>query len=166
MSLANLGGDDVEDKNMKIGAVAGVSASLMLSDMFSIGADLAFSMQGASTEFGDEDVSLNLNYLNIPIYAKIYPVEDLGLHILAGIQPGILMSASFDGDDVKDSYKALDISIPVGAGFELESGLGFDVRYNLGVGTIADDSDLPDGEDAPSITNQVIQIGVNYRFEL
>ncbi len=161
LSLANVGGD-VEDNSMKIGAVVGANMSLMLSDKFSLGSDLVFSMQGAKYELGEEEANFNLNYLNIPIYAKVYPVDGMGLHILAGIQPGILMSATVDDDDVKDSFKALDISIPLGAGYELENGLGFDVRYNLGVASI-DDSE---GDEDTKITNQVIQIGVNYRFEL
>ena len=163
LNIANQGGD--ADSDARIGFNAGVTGLYSLSDKFSVGADVIYSLQGANYEMttgvGETDTKpLNASYINVPIYAQFYPVADLGLDVKAGIQPGFMLSAEYDGEDFSDFYKSFDLGIPVGVGYELDNGLAFDVRYAIGVLNI---SDL---DDDSNVTNQVFQVNVAYRFSL
>jgi hypothetical protein len=110
VNIANVAGDDVgDDVDGTIGFHVGGFAHLGLSDQFAIQPELQFSTKGA------ED--LTLSYIDIPILAKYYLTE--GLHIHAGPQIGLLLSADADGTDVKDSYKSTDFAIASGAGYQL-----------------------------------------------
>ncbi|NNT72078.1 PorT family protein [Flavobacterium sp. IMCC34852] len=120
-----------------------------ISEKFHVQPELVYSMEGA------KDAALN--FIKIPIMAKYYVAE--GFNLQAGPQFGFVAG----GDDVKDFTKSMDYGLGIGAGYELESGLFFDARYNLG---LADLNDFPDGsgfEDFKLNTTS-FQIGLGYRF--
>ncbi len=163
LNLANIVGDDAGDDNtMMMGIFAGGYANFAMTDQLSIQPELVFSMQGTTeeTEFGDVDY--NLNYINIPVMA-MYEVMD-GLNLRTGPQLGILMSAEadFDGEtvDIKDDLSSIDFSWGFGAGYSMEQGLSFDVRYNYGLTSIED----PEEGDGGDVFNGVIQMAVGYNF--
>ena len=83
--------------------------------------------------------------------AKFYVMD--GLNLQAG--PELAFKAGGD-DTIKDGVKSMDYGLGFGAGYELESGLMFDARYNLGLANISDG--------AGSYKNVDIQIGLGYRF--
>lgn len=159
-NLANVGGD-VEDNKMKIGLHIGGVATFKLSESFAFAPELLFSTQGYKMD-GEDDIKMNLSYLNIPLLAKIYLSEEFNVHV--GPTVGFLLGAKGKaGDfeiDIKDTMKGLDFGLGLGLGYELESGLNFGARYNLGLANIAD---TEDGDDS-KITNQVIQISVGFNF--
>jgi len=96
---------------------------------FAVQPEVLYSFQGAD--------GLDLNYVNIPIMAKFYLIQ--GLHLEAGPQFGILLSAEDSGGtDVKDFYKSSDLGVAFGAGFDLPFGLGVGARYVLGLSDIDD----------------------------
>ncbi|MEX2379984.1 MAG: porin family protein [Vicingaceae bacterium] len=174
INLANMTGDDVEDADMLIGFQVGGYVHLGLSDAFAIQPELLFEMKGASYDAGDdESVSTNLSYISIPILAKYMITEELDVHL--GPQIGLLMSAETDGEDVSDFYKSTDFGLAVGAGYELESGLNFSLRYAMSLSTIGEDFEESfvnplTGEtetmtfEAGDIKNSVITIAVGYSF--
>jgi hypothetical protein len=116
-------------------------------------------MQGTKYDVLDNDVKLNLNYINLSLMAK-YEVAE-GFSLVAGPQIGFLMSAKVtngdDSFDVKDNFKSIDFGLGLGAEYELENGLFFDARFNLGLSSISDDDNV-------STKNSVIQIGLGYSF--
>lgn len=179
LNLANLTNTKVGDESGKIKAdfVFGVEAEYGLAEKFSVAAGLLYSMQGC--DFGEYKVKANgetvggwdknernLGYLNIPIVANFYFAK--GWAIKAGVQPGFLLSAKHkvDGvgatesynDDIKDTFKSFDLSIPLGLSFEYEKAV-FDLRYNLGVTKMNKEGDN-------SLKNSVIQFTVGYKFAL
>jgi hypothetical protein len=95
---------------------------------------------------------------------KTYLVAGLNLQI--GPQFGFLTEAGGDVIDNtgevrpvnKDLFKKSDLSIGLGAGWDLPFGLTVDARYNLGVSQIEDDASLN------ATKNQVIQISVGYKL--
>lgn len=155
VNLANVTGD-VEETDMAIGFQVGGYVHLGLSDAFAIQPELLFDNKGFSQEFGDETFRTTLNYITIPVLAK-YMITD-GLHIHAGPQVGILMSATDDdGEDISDGLKSTDFGIAAGAGYSLDSGLNFFARYSTSLSTISDEDDF-------DIMNSVISVGVGYSF--
>ena len=144
---SNFSGDFQSDPTT--GFYVGALADFMVSENFHVQPELLYSMEGAK--------DAKLNYLRIPIMAKYYVMQ--GLSLQAG--PEIAFKAG--GDDIKDFVTSMDYGLGVGAGYELSSGLMFDVRYNLG---LADINDFPDGsgfEDA-KLNTVSFNIGLGYRF--
>lgn len=172
VNLATLGGD-VEDADGITSFHIGGVAEIGISEKFSFQPELLFSAQGASFEDSGEDYAyeenLKLNYINIPLMAKLYLTE--GFSVEAGPQIGLLLSANVEGEDtfmdetesfdedVKDSFKGIDFGFNLGLGYKLEGGLNFGARYNLGLSDINSEDD-----DDYKITNGVFQISVGYFF--
>ena len=188
LNLANLTNTDVRTNNytndkesgkLKGDFAIGVEAEYGLTEKFAVAAGLLYSRQGTTfgevKVYGNADGSVsegwdknerNLDYLNIPIVANFYFAK--GWAIKAGVQPGFLLSAKnkVDGvgatpsvnDDIKDTFKSFDLSIPLGLSFEYEKAV-FDLRYNLGVTKMNKEGDN-------SLKNSVIQFTVGYKFAL
>ncbi|OUR91064.1 hypothetical protein A9Q87_11345 [Flavobacteriales bacterium 34_180_T64] len=151
VNFATLGGDDTDGIESTTSFHVGGVANIGVSDKFSVQPEIVYSSQGAS----EGGFDLKLDYINVPIMAK-YEVAD-GFSLEAGPQIGFLMSADFEGTDVKDSFKSTDFSAGLGLAYEMESGLNFAARYNLGLGNIAE-------EDEGDLKNNVFQISVGYFF--
>lgn len=111
-------------------------------------------MQGAKSDFG----TLNMNYINIPVMAK-YAVADK-FNLQAGPQIGFLMSAKYEGVDVKELMKSMDFGINLGAGYDLTEKMSLDLRYNLGLAQTQ--KELMTGDTAAK--NSVIQLSFGYKF--
>ncbi|HFS68113.1 MAG TPA: PorT family protein [Flavobacteriia bacterium] len=158
-NFANFTGSAIGDTSMKIGAYLGGFVDFEVSDEFSVQPELVFSMQGAQ-DSNDSAFKMNLNYLNLPVMAK-YEVAE-GFSLVAGPQIGFLLSAKIsDGDnstDIKDNLKGIDFGLGFGAEYELESGLQFSARYNLGLSSLDDTGSNQD------VKNGVIQVGLGYSF--
>lgn len=147
---------DGADFDSKSGFHAGGLAHIHISDHFAVQPELMFSTQGGKIS---DDNTLNLNYINVPVLAQ-YMVND-GLRLQTGPQVGFLVSAEREiGDveiDVDDTYNSVDFSWVFGAGYLFSSGIGVDLRYNLGLNNISDDSDF-------EAKNRVFQVGLFYQF--
>ena len=159
-NFANLTGDDAGDNNaMKIGVHGGLLVDLGINDNFMIEGGVLYSMKG--TQDADEsDAKLNLNYLEIPILAK-YQLES-GLNFFLGPYIGFLMSATVEpgGTDIKDATESTDVGLKVGLGYQLESGLGFNAHYEMGLTSVGKEV----AGETPKINNAVIGVGLSYMF--
>lgn len=144
-NIAMWGGDDVDDDfKSKFGFHAGGLVNIPVSDMFSVQPELLFSAEGAKFDDGTDETNINFGYLNIPVLLQYN--NPSGFYAETGPQLGFLLTAKAkSGDieiDIKDSYKGINFSWGLGAGFKTSSGFGFGVRYNLGLSSIVDDSDV------------------------
>src|SRR5690554_273828 len=174
--IANLNGDvlyDGLDKSSKFGFHAGVYANIKFGgDQFAFQPELLFSTQGAKidgkfseTLIGetinyDADIKYNLTYLNVPLMVKWYAYE--GFNVEFGPQVGFNMSGKAKGEFLGQSFngdmediETIDFGLNIGAGYELESGINFGIRYGLGLTEIAK-------EEGPK--NSVFSLSVGYTF--
>jgi hypothetical protein len=160
LNLASLGGD-IEDVDALTSFHIGGFAQFEISEKFMIQPELLYSAQGAVNS-EESDLKIKLDYINLPIMAKYMVAEGFSLEGGPYVGFAINREASFDGDsvDLDDEFKSLDYGVGLGAGYELDSGLMFSLRYNLGLANIADEFD---GEDF-SINNNVLQVSVGYKF--
>jgi hypothetical protein len=177
VNFASVGGDDTDDLDGRTSFHFGGVAEIVISDKFSVQPELVYSAQGAKASFEEdsfkEEVTTKLDYLNIPIMAKYYVAE--GFSIEAGPQIGILMKAEAEFDftdsefpednesgteDLKDGTSGIDFGFGIGAGYKMDSGLNFALRYNLGLSNINDF----EGSDDFSNNNNVLQVSVGYMF--
>ena len=150
---------DLNDPATRTSFHLGGMVEISVSDKFSVQPELLYSSQGATDESDDDEV-IKLDYISLPILAKYFVVENLSLE--AGPQLGYVVSAEVedDGDtiDLKDDTKSTDIGFALGAGYKLENGLNFGLRYFFG-------SDVNDiDEDADQFKNRVFQLSIGYFF--
>lgn len=122
--------------------------------------EVIFSQQGQKVTVNGDSFESNFNYVNIPIMVKLYLIG--GLNLQAGPQFGFLMNdpeaRNPQGQTVEDAYKNSDVSVGLGAGWDLPFGLTVDARYNLGV------SDINDSASIEASKNQVIQLSIGYKI--
>jgi hypothetical protein len=152
-TLSTMTGDGSDDAKMKVGLVAGAEFGYDFTENMGLTAGLLYTMEGCKSKALDKN--MNLDYLNIPILFNYYVIP--GLALKAGVQPGFLMRAKLDGNDMKDFYKKFDLAIPLGASYEF-SDFVIDARYNLGaLFNIADHGDN-------KAHNSVIQLTLGYKI--
>lgn len=157
---------DADNSDSRIGLVLGGEFEYRVSPIFSLSAGALYSMQGCKGTAEDEDgntgdVSLKLDYINVPILANVYVVK--GLAVKLGIQPGFNVrhkaTATVSGVNVTTNLpgvKSVDFSIPIGVSYEFNRFV-IDGRYNLGV------TKLIDGADSK---HSVFQFTFGYKFSL
>jgi len=118
--------------------------------------EVLFSKQGSKvSQPNTKDVDANFNYINVPIIVKLYTIA--GINLQVGPQFGFLSRAEIDDQDIKKSVKNSDVSLALGAGWDLPFGLKIDARYNLGLTKIDDDPARFN-----NVKNQVIQVSLGY----
>jgi hypothetical protein len=128
--------------------------------------EILFSQQGTTVEISSQDLKQNISYMNIPVMLKLYTVA--GINLQAGPQFGFVTKAEGEfidlqtgrksTEDIKNELKGSDLSLALGAGWDLPFGLTIDARYNLGLSKI---NDSPQSEDAK---NQVFQVSVGFKL--
>ncbi|MCK8520263.1 PorT family protein [Aquimarina sp. D1M17] len=163
LNLGNVKGDN-ENTDMRTSFHVGALAEIPISEKFAFQPELLYSSQGNKVDESDFESTTKLDYLQVPLMGKFYVAE--GLSLQAGPQVGFLLAANSEGEDngvdfdedVKDQLKTIDFGLNLGAGYQLDMGVFFDARYNLGLSNILDDSgDL-------SVQNSVFQFSVGYKF--
>ena len=142
VNFSNFGGDADTDGTTSF--YVGGLADFTVSEKFHVQPELLYSDEGA------EDLSVS--FLRVPIMAKYYVAD--GISLQAGPQFGFKIGAD---DAIDDAIKSFDLGLGLGAGYELEGGLFFDARYNLGLTSLSEDDDF-------DITTGSFQIGLGYRF--
>jgi len=153
VNLANASGNGInflfgrdESSENRLGLTIGGLVEYQLSEKISLQGELAYAQQGFKKNYSDDDYkeTFALNYLNVPVMAKYYIADELSFEV--GSQFGFLLAAKYnendDGDkyeeDVKEFFKSTDFGIIFGLGYQLENGLGLNLRYNLGLSNIFD----------------------------
>jgi len=150
------------DASARIRIHVGAVVEYPISSRFFIQGELLYSAQGFTLNLEDEEQDVSLNYLSLPIIAKIHFTESFSLET----GPQLSTLANVGNDDVPDddvffdSFNDFDFSWAFGAGYKLESGLFFQLRYNLGITNI-NDTEVID----ISNTNSVAQVSIGYLFK-
>jgi Opacity protein and related surface antigens len=158
LNFASVTGDD--NGKMKFSFNLGAFAEYRFNDFFGIQPELMYSRQGAYDKVAGVKQWERLNYINIPILAKLYVLDNLSVDI--GPQIGILLhskskwkSGGSSGKNDIDGLKGADVSFAMGLTYRVDRNWDVNVRYNLG---LTDVQKKRDGK------NSVVQLGVGYRF--
>lgn len=136
-------------------------AEISISDVFSAQPELLYSGQGSKDQDDSDDNEVfRLDYLTLPVLGKYYVTDAFSIE--AGPQLGFLLSAEVEDNgetaDIKENTKSTDFGFAFGAGYKLENGLNFSLRYSFG--SNVNDID----EDPEEFKNRVFQISVGYFF--
>ena len=117
-NLANL--DDFDQTKMKLGLSAGPVLQIHLGQTLFAQTELLYSIKGAKAEQTQtgSDVSLNLNYITLPILLAYKASPNFALKL--GPELGYLLSAksSVDGNttDISKFYEDFDFGADLGPG--------------------------------------------------
>lgn len=173
------------------GGLIGVEAEYQLIDRLGLTAGVHFSEQGQAwkdfkgkvngVDAEIQETEIDMGYINVPIVANVYLYK--GLAIKTGIQFGFLVLTDLQfkvkekknlGDGVlrdvtqynevkmKDKFKKVDISIPIGLSYEFRNHLVLDARYNLGLTKVNKESS-PGEKDSK---NSVFCLSLAYKIKL
>jgi hypothetical protein len=139
----------------------GIYGESYIGKYLSIQPEILYSKQGYKIIDENGTYTQKLDYINVPLMLKVYPVKSF--FIEAGPQIGfsIAHKETFDsGFILYDSSREFEPSnfdwgVNLGAGFKSDSGVTLGVRYHMGQSDIYD-------EDKPK--NRVVQISVGFEF--
>ena len=155
---------------------AGAMLHIGISDKFAIQPELLLSSQGTELKnnvvlstIGDiantniSDVQLNVQYLSVPVWLKVYPVE--GFSLMAGPQLNFRLNSeeklgaaglSTSIDALNNTYNDVDFGLGFGAQYEFDFGLTLGASYNLGL------TDAIDVGFIRNVRNQSIQLSAGW----
>jgi len=119
-------------------ATIGAFALANITPMIGIQAEINYLTTGIWWDDDGLKVTEAYGYLHIPVLlrARLMTEGTVVPVVFAGPAVGILLSAKWDGDDEKDSFKSTDFGADLGVGAEIAlSGMKFliDLRYYLGL---------------------------------
>ncbi|MBX3257521.1 MAG: PorT family protein [Chitinophagaceae bacterium] len=162
-NFSKFSGEDakIEDLSPKFrtGFAGGGFVNIGLNEMFSLQPELLYSMEGTTYKESGEKATYKTDYINVPVLVQYN--NPSGFYAETGPQIGYLVSAkiAYDGNsvDIKDSFKKINFSWGLGAGYKLSNGLGIGARYNLGITKIADNTDA-------NIKVGGFHVGLSYTF--
>lgn len=169
----NLSNVSNSDGNVKASIHLGAFATAKITDFVGLQAELLYSRQGWSDSYDvpglakDVKVKCRVNYLNIPVLARLYVWDHLSVDL--GPQLGFALNAKarekYSGKTVKSKISHLntiDVSFAVGASYELNWGILVSARYNIGLTNVFDKDHFRDG-----VTNKngVFQLSVGYKLD-
>ena len=157
LNLATIDNNQNDNVGSRVAYHAGLFANLPVSSQIAIQPEAVYSSQGAKYDFGNQDLNLTLNYVNIPV--MVQAMVGKGFYAQAGPQLGILTGVADKIDDTEigsvttDDFKKTDVALGVGLGYKGLSGFGVDARYNLGLTNI-------NNTGSANIKNNVLQVGL------
>ncbi|UKJ05810.1 outer membrane beta-barrel protein [Solitalea lacus] len=146
LNFSKVTGGDLPNKDNNNGWYIGATYEIpfIIKDLLYLVPELQYSQQG----FGD----VTLDYINVPILAKIYIVKIISLEL--GPQFGFNIGDS--GPDLGYNYSSFDPALAVGLGINLPFRLSITGRY------IGSFSEVVEGSDSK---NMVFQAGLAFRFK-
>lgn len=155
LGLSTFVGDNTDDASLIFGFAAGGFLSYHTSSGFSLQPEVLFVTKGAKFDVAGNEVTYNLNYIEVPILLKYYLARQVATqpYLFVGPSIGFLADATFDVSgvegDVQDS-KSLDFSVLAGIGvdFGLSNGTKviLDARYTYGTSGIVDNDDAVESD--------------------
>ena len=154
--LTNTGSDSKTD--FYIGGFAAIE----FARFYTLQAELTYTRQGADSKFSS-DFDIELQYLSFAVANKFFMIPGMGLHAIVG--PAINIKVSDNYGDGFDSLEDFDFVLFGGLGYEFPFGLTLEARYNIGLVDIFGYNINNDVSFDDVILNEVIQLGVAYKFD-
>lgn len=155
LNISSLAVDQAREENTRLGFNAGAFVRTMPTEPFGLQVELLYSAKGSNTTYStffglvDQEVDLNLDYLELPVLASFRLAQVVDLQI--GAYGAYLLSANVStsgdlgsgADELDtDNFNSLDLGLAGGVGFNVgPAQLG--VRYLHGLTNVAD-SDASD----------------------
>jgi hypothetical protein len=168
VNVSNVNSNEGTATSSRLGFHVGALAHIHLGSSFAIQPEAMYSSQGFKYVENDPgpykgEHSVALDYVNVPVLLQY--MIGTGFRLETGPQLGVLVNVAdrLNGTDTKllenSDFKTTDFAWVFGAGLMSNSGLGIDVRYNLGLSNIRN---IPGY--TSKVHNGVFQAGLFYQF--
>ncbi len=166
VNFATIAGDDFDSPDSRTSFHVGVLGEFPVAEIFSIQVEALYSGQGFESDInggifgGDGKVEYQLDYINVPVLAKLYATRNLSFEVgpqfSFKVNEEIDADPSGDGGDLPiDEAKDFEVGIAGGLTFQTDMGLFATGRYIYGLTEIIENNDA---------RNSVFQIGIGYKF--
>jgi hypothetical protein len=163
LSISGGSGGPIKTKS---GLTAGITGEARISNVFAVQLEANYSSQGTGivTVDGEESGSFQLEYLTIPVLAKLYGTPRLSVY--AGPQLGILLKAkslasNSDDADIKELLKSTDFYSVFGAEYRFANGIFISGRYHFGLNNLIDSEN-----DQSDLKNRYYSMRIGYSIKL
>jgi hypothetical protein len=162
LRISNATGGPLKKKTDLTG---GLSFEALISSTFSAQLEVNYSQQGTGViaDDGGTAGSYNLNYITIPLLAKLHANKNLSFY--GGPQIGLLTSAKVksstdETQDVKDLLESTDFYAVLGSQYRFDNGVFVDGRLHLGTQGLAKEASTG------NLKNQYFSVRIGYSFDL
>lgn len=149
----------------KPGFHAGIVAQVGITENFFIQPELLYSLQGVAGKLEGEKDNLNLNFIQLPIYAGYKVNAGTNLNVIFGVGPYFAYGIS-GTEDVFDVFNRFDFGLGAIAGIEY-SKVQITVGYDFGVTDFVNVDGWKTAKDIlglSSISNRTAKVSVAYFF--
>lgn len=165
------------DMKAKTGLYVGVTATIPVSEEFSVQPELIYNQLGAKTNLydfggiiGNVSTTTKLDYISLPImlqynfpsnfYVELGPEFSYMISAKQGLSTSIISPST---DINMDYLNRLNVGAGFGAGYNLNKNIGINARYTLGLTGLGKDGNVTDYF-LDSAKNNNLQVGVNFKF--
>ena len=161
INLSNMSSDYFADSNFRTGFHLGLFAEIPLGERFSFQPELLYGTQGAKADrkmdgSGPRTTEYKLDYLQIPVLAKIFLTESLSIE--AGPSFNFLVNEKTDGQET-DFGRNFEFAGALGASYKFGYNFFGNLRYTYGF-TSAFNKEFSDNSER----NNGFQLGVGFAF--
>ncbi len=121
-----------EGSTGKVGGSLGALAGYKFSHTFALQLEADYSLEGYSAALGCPEGTagdkINIDYLKIPLLAKIYLYN--GLNVEAGLSLNLLTSALTNKEPLR-GLNSTAVSIPLGVAYEFNKNIELGLRWDI-----------------------------------
>ncbi len=165
------------DMKAKTGLYVGVTASIPVSDEFSVQPELIYNQLGAKTNLydfggiiGNVSTTTKLDYISLPVMLQYNFPSNFYLELgpefsyMVSAKQGLSTSIISPSTDINMDYlNRLNVGAGFGAGYNLNKNIGISARYTLGLTGLGKNGNVTDYF-LDSAKNNNLQVGVNFKF--
>ena len=165
------------DMKAKTGLYVGVTATIPVSDEFSVQPELIYNQLGAKTNLydfggiiGNVSTTTKLDYISLPVMLQYNFPSNFYLELgpefsyMVSAKQGLSTSIISPSTDINMDYlNRLNVGAGFGAGYNLNKNIGISARYTLGLTGLGKNENVTDYF-LDSAKNNNLQVGVNFKF--
>ncbi len=154
-NLSSISSDDIADdlEDSRFGIAVGFLAEFPVTEKVSIQPEFQYSAQG------NDDESLRVDYLQLPVFLKYNFSEKFNIHI--GPQVGLKIWEWEQDGVLEADFNTFDFAAVAGVGVNLTENFFADLRYGFGLSNIIDDENIPGDFEGNS---RNIQLSFGYKL--
>ena len=165
------------DMKAKTGLYVGVTATIPVSDEFSVQPELIYNQLGAKTNLydfggiiGNVSTTTKLDYISLPVMLQYNFASNFYLELgpefsyMVSAKQGLSTSIISPSTDINMDYlNRLNVGAGFGAGYNLNKNIGISARYTFGLTGLGKNGNVTDYF-LDSAKNNNLQVGVNFKF--
>ncbi|WP_108868427.1 porin family protein [Aquimarina aquimarini] len=154
-NLSSISSDDIPEnlEDSRLGIVAGFLAEFPITEKWSFQPEFQYSA------IGNDDESLRVDYLQVPVFIKYNISDRFNVHI--GPQAGIKIWEWEDNTSTETNFNTFNLAAVAGIGVNITENFFADLRYGFGISNMIDDSNIPGGAKG---NTRNIQLSLGYKL--